>query len=393
MKINVVYRGIRYLFATIINYYLERGIWIVGSYIWYRKTLFRGIEGFSLRFSAYMLCTVLLLSLFIGRARRVGRHISIDNTAAELCIGYGRYTAVSYFNIRRDMILTVLPCILAAAVICVLLILFYDPRREKTTGRFHKRAPSRRKTFIHTLDGAYYVTAVGMAALIFLTCSGFDFSPAVTGPQSMLIADDGLQQQTIAENIDILAGLSDQRWETLSGYERLDVLQTVADIERSYLGIPHELNVGAADLDEYTAGYYRDSTHEIIIDVDLLMHGDQWDVLNTVCHEAYHSYQHCLVDLYDSTEDERRELLIFSDIKDYKAEFSDYIDADEDILDYMLQTCETDARIYSRYSVEDYRDRIMTYLYGSDYKYDAVHAQYFGFTGQGGNSVSYTENM
>ena len=54
-------------------------------------------------------------------------------------------------------------------------------------------------------------------------------------------------------------------WEKLSAQERLDVLQTVVNTERRYLGIPHELNVGVANLGEHTLGHYIEGTHEIII--------------------------------------------------------------------------------------------------------------------------------
>ncbi len=51
---------------------------------------------------------------------------------------------------------------------------------------------------------------------------------------------------------------------------KLDTFQTVANIEAHYLGLPNELNVGAANLDEDTLACCDDSTYTISIDINHL---------------------------------------------------------------------------------------------------------------------------
>ena len=60
--------------------------------------------------------------------------------------------------------------------------------------------------------------------------------------------------------MDTILLLQEDEWEKLSAQERLDVLQTVANIEQRYLGLPNELNVGVANLDADILGYYTDQT-------------------------------------------------------------------------------------------------------------------------------------
>lgn len=80
--------------------------------------------------------------------------------------------------------------------------------------------------------------------------------------QSTVVATSSkeLEEQTIENNIDSILLLQENLWEKLSAQERLDVLQTVVNTERRYLGIPHELNVGVANLGEHTLGHYIEGT-------------------------------------------------------------------------------------------------------------------------------------
>lgn len=82
------------------------------------------------------------------------------------------------------------------------------------------------------------------------------------------------------------------------------MLQTVANIERQYLGISHELNVAVANLDEHILGHYDEKTHEIVIVLDHLMNDYTSKVLASVCHEVAHGYQYCLVSVLENLPEE-----------------------------------------------------------------------------------------
>lgn len=134
-----------------------------------------------------------------------------------------------------------------------------------------------------------------------------------------------LSEQSLANNIEIIAQLQEDTWRSLSVQERLNVLQTVANVEQRYLGLSNELNVGTANLREGVMGYYSDNTHEIVIDMDSLLNDLSWEVLDTVCHEAYHSYQHRIVDAFNNADGNSKNLKMFRKASSYASEFNNYI--------------------------------------------------------------------
>ena len=86
------------------------------------------------------------------------------------------------------------------------------------------------------------------------------------------------------------------------------------------------------------------------------------EVLNSCCHEAYHGYQHRLVDAYNESSEENQRLRIYRNVVYYIEEFGDYADGYEDFCSYYSQRCEMDARAYAEDAVVDYYSRIDEYL-------------------------------
>lgn len=90
----------------------------------------------------------------------------------------------------------------------------------------------------------------------------------------------------VSDDLNMILSIGYGSWKDLYVQERLDVLQSVANVERYRLGIPNELNAGAANLNHGTKGYYSDRTHEIILSLDSLLYDSSWELLDTTCHEA-----------------------------------------------------------------------------------------------------------
>ena len=91
------------------------------------------------------------------------------------------------------------------------------------------------------------------------------------------------------------------------------MLQAVANIECRYLGISHELNVVAKDMEQDTIlGSYSDRTHTISVSVKSLMYDNPYELVDTICHEAY---QHCLVDMYNTCDEQYRDLKLYRRVK------------------------------------------------------------------------------
>lgn len=176
------------------------------------------------------------------------------------------------------------------------------------------------------------------------------------------ISNDHSNPQTISNNIDTVLLLQEKEWSILTTQEKIDVLQTVANIEAHYLGLPNELNVGASNLDEDTLACYDDSTHTISIDITHLESDLVYNVLESCCHEAYHSFQHRLVDVYNTSDGQLKGLCFFKSAAQYSQEFDDYADGENDYYAYYSQNCERNARHYAEDAVEDYYSRIDEYL-------------------------------
>ena len=140
-------------------------------------------------------------------------------------------------------------------------------------------------------------------------------------------------------------------------------MQIVANNEKQKLGLPNELIVGAGNIaDECMLGYYSDGIREIVINVDVLESEGAWEALETVCHEAYHSYEYRMVDLYCNADDDLKGLSVFEAAAVYADELSDYSDSTVDYDAYYSQLCESDAREYASETVGEYYLLLTEYM-------------------------------
>lgn len=156
--------------------------------------------------------------------------------------------------------------------------------------------------------------------------------------------------------------LDEDTWVQLSSREKLDVLQTVANIEARYFGLPHALNVISGNLEHNILACYNDQMHLITIDLHHLEYDSARSVLKSLCHEARHAYQHRLCDVYDGAAETQKTLLLFRSVQCFQQEFSNYVEGSDDPTGYYTQQCETDARAYADEATADYYARIHAYL-------------------------------
>ena len=164
------------------------------------------------------------------------------------------------------------------------------------------------------------------------------------------------------ENIDSLEKFDEPEWEKLSFDEKLELLQKIADIEQCRLGIPNKMKVITDSVDKNEMGHYSDSDHTITIKTECMEKYGPWALIKTVCHEAYHGYEHRIIDLYFETSTEKRGLSIFDDAEKYYEEFKNYNDIDGDFYLYYNQLCEEDARKHGQEAVSEYYRWIKRYL-------------------------------
>ena len=336
-------------------YLFGGGFWAIISMIWYKSTLFRCWTDMTFVESQKILWGIVIVMVFLGAW--ISSH-SIDewNVIKTLVIAYGTYTVFVYREIFGIRIKVVLGIFTTVAFLCVMLIMFrkIQPRRNKR--RIIK------KRLYKCIYVCLSIIATGMGVLLFsIICPlmlGNSFLQSSVKPTNA----DALQEQTIANNMDMILLLQEEKWSELNMQDKLDVMQTVANIESYYLGLPNELNVSVANLEDGILGKYSDKIHTIHISLAHLEKDSAHEVLDTCLHEAFHGYQYRLIDAYNSTDEEVKNLRIYKKEVSYLEEFGNYIDGNKDFEGYYRQLCETDARNYAKDAAEDYYNKIHKYL-------------------------------
>lgn len=329
------------------------------SMIWYNSFLFRCLPGRTKAESQAVLCVLLGLSIFIA-AFVINRPMKSSWTVVTaLSVPFGLYTVLTYVKTVGNWMVIVLASAAALAVIFSVLIMTSNFNNFKNKGKATKYCLLNCCVVTQSIAAIALLVVMGIIGIQWIFGANIlkPSIPATTGNQN--------SSRTINDNIDTILLLQKEAWQNLTTQEKLDVLQTVANIEAHYLGLPNELNVGASNLREYTLAHYNDMTYTITIDLDHLENDSVYDVLDSCCHEAYHGYQHRLVDAYRAANANSKTLLIYESAAQYEQEFVNYDDGYNDFDSYYTQECEIDAREYAKNAVSDYYERIYAYLNGT----------------------------
>lgn len=341
---------------SIKGYIIDNAFWSLFAMVCYRNLFFRHADGLTFLQSKLLLWGLVIGCVGVGVLSTVNRRRNYTSIVANVLMPYEIYAVITYGNIICDSCLWMLIAIGLVAVgvfICVLVLGYLDPRHDIVASIFH---------------GVWLSRAVVSVSLVVaflpVTMNAFLGNAIFASTE---IPRNGIESKvTIADNIDTVANLREEVWEGLTLQERIDTLQVVTNIESSYLGLSHELNVGAEPMEESTIAFYTDRNHQIRINIDYLESFSAKEILDAICHEAYHAYQHRLCDAWDSIDEEYRELIAFENVSSYKDNFANYKDTDDDFLAYYLLECEQAARQYAEESVEDYYYKIDYYLSGGE---------------------------
>lgn len=215
---------------------------------------------------------------------------------------------------------------------------------------------------LHALRVSRGLFAVGFALMTVVTAAAvyMDYPTIRTSVEPAEVQE--MEDFSLEDHMDTLLLLQEDNWAGLAARQKLDVLQTMTDIECWYLGLPESLPVRATAMPDSTNAYYTDNSRSIAINIEHLLYSPARDVLQSLLHEIYHSYQYRLVDAYKKMDEESRKLRVFQTAKTYMEEFADYSSGEEYFFAYYSQQCESDARAYAELSAEDYYAKIDTYL-------------------------------
>ena len=262
----------------------------------------------------------------------------------------------SYFPIKKTLIVSLGITAAVLSAVYFAYLLFYPIRNVSKRKQIMKRRIVR--GFIATKN----ILCVALLGLILIIGAGVVFDGAISTPSVRTATMANVREQTIKNNMDMLTNLYEDTWEGLSVEEKLNVLQTVANVEQRYLGLPHELNIRAGNVKATIEGYYEDNEHIIMINLDYLLNRSSYEMVECVTHEAYHALQSRMVDAYDATSDDLKNLIFFDTAAAYKNEFDNYSDGEKNFEEYYYQKCEENARRYSMSAAPEYFEKVYEHL-------------------------------
>ena len=332
--------------------------WAAIAWIWYKNTLFRCLGGYSLKESRWILVVLIFACSAAGMAFEWKKQRNSISILMHLIASFGIYAVITYFPLRRTLVLvTMIPAVILTAAYFLYMVCYRIKDR-----RCLKKVLVRR--MLRANEGCRNILCIGLALIMIITGIKAVFGSSLISPSVSPASRAKVEEHTIANHMNTLVQLEEETWRKLSIEDKLNVLQTVANIEQRYLGLPHELNVGASNLREELGGYYIDDRHEIIVSMDCLMMDTADELVNTIAHEAYHAAQYRMVDAYNEADEDAKSLVLYHDASIYKSEFEDYVDGFNDFYGYYSQKCESDARRYASEAVIEYFERVEEYLAG-----------------------------
>ncbi len=327
--------------------------WTAVLYILYTNLLFLPLAGMNRESSLKILNAMAVLCTLAGYLLTFRRRRNLVSLAANLPSGCALYFLLSYAPYFPTTVALVVGAAVLACVaygILVLAVYFRSRRRPVSLG----------KCLWSLLLGSRTLGLLVLAVFLL----GVSIRPLFGMPmlEASASAPDRAQVQTIDANLDTLYQLDENYWKTLELPQRLELLQLVADIEADALGIPR-VKVGTAVLEEYELGCYYLNGNRVSINLLYLSEYSGYGMAEVICHEVYHSYQHCQVDLYRKATDQEKQLAIFRDAAVYDREFSNYVDYGTDPEGYAGQLCEINCDLYAFAAATDYRHHIDQYLF------------------------------
>lgn len=340
----------------IIEFLIISVFWGVISMLWYRDILFRLIDPLTFVQCKWLLWGMVFGSVLISAFGTCRYHKTSWNITSCLVIPYGIYTILAYKDFIDGKVKVLFGISLILIFAYVLLVMVRKVKRKNSFGKVLK---VRCYKCVH---GSQNIIAAGMLFLVLSLGIPVLFGEPIFRSSVTAEKVEGGKGATIADNIDTVLLLQDDLWCELAIEEKLDVLQTIANIEVNYLGLPHELNVCVEDLEEPKLGCYKTNTHTICLDLNHVQYNSAASILDSLAHEAFHGYTECLIAAYESTDDEFKNLKLYDKTVIYAEEYSNYTNGMNDIIGYYTQACEVDAREYAEGAVKDYYYRIYEHL-------------------------------
>lgn len=129
-------------------------------------------------------------------------------------------------------------------------------------------------------------------------------------------------------------------WNSQSVEERKEYLQSLQERMADRYGMPRTL-ITIDDLPKDVNGQSFGGL--LYVDIDHLVDGDPWRVIETVFHETRHEYQQEVIANYQNN-GQIPEGMTQNQVEEWAYEYDNYIDGNDSLKDYYYQAIEKDAR-------------------------------------------------
>lgn len=234
-------------------------------------------------------------------------------------------------------------------ILCVFIIIFY-PSLYLMINR-NKRI--RFKILIYkTLLLISFITFLSIPSL--MICKNMKVAATIPSSSEVNVSENN---SMIEHEMDQLKKLNKEVWYKIDDIEKINCLQTIVNIESTYLGISDAPTVEAVNLESTILGQYINEKNIIQVNLTYLETKSTNEILKTILHECRHKYQHKVVESCDFTSKEKINLMFYAYPRMLKESFSSY-SPDISSEDYYYSFVEIDAREYAERAIKEYNNKI-----------------------------------
>lgn len=236
-------------------------------------------------------------------------------------------------------------------------------KRSAATAKNSRKKVKRKKS------SAAKISAVLIAfSLIFcvvannLDTAKYVFHEVTSNVASIFSGADTADNSDLSEEAysETLYNIKPEIWEMLSYDERLWTIENLKNIELNYLGVSKDILLVITELEDSTLGEYSDNI--IKIDEYYFNNSPIEEIVETVCHECRHAYQHACIEAYYDADESFQDLYMFTSTKIYADNWFNYIeyDAGKDNYDeYYNQPIESDSFSYASQRAQVYYSELI----------------------------------
>ena len=335
-------------------YVFENVFWSILAVFWYKRVLFTNIFDYDDDTSKWILYFTVGVFVIIGILLTYKHRRNNVNVFINVISPFVVFSAFAYMVYLKPFIIVLLIIAVISSLVYVGMTKWYS----------YSESCRKQKHFSVTrfsiLGSRTIVTSCLMLLVAYLVLS------TVTGVQLFRPGSEKAKNDvpSFAEyyesNADIFDKFEQHTWVTLSANEKLDVLQVLCNAEKAKLGVKDPIYIKSKAFRSNLLGEFIPAENTILINAKHLEEDSSYSILTTVTHECYHSYERSLVKLYNSADEDQKNLMAFDRAKCYKEEFANYKDGENE--GYYWQAVEIDAREYSEKAADDYRDKILSHL-------------------------------